>query len=95
MSLCGFLQCLTAADWALAPANLPATRYLGLMSPTILRVRGYRFYFFSRAEARPHVHVQHTTGEAKFWLDPTVEGAQNWGLSKQRLTAALCSGARR
>ena len=59
------------------------------MSPTVLRVRGYRFYLFSREEARPHVHVQHTTGEAKFWLEPTVEVAQNWGLSKQRLTAAL------
>ena len=59
------------------------------MSPTVLRVKGYRFYFFSREENRPHVHVQHTTGEAKFWLDPTIEVAQNWGLSKQRLTAAL------
>ena len=59
------------------------------MSPTVLRVKGYRFYFFSREEKRPHVHVQHNTGEAKLWLDPTIEVAQNWGLSKQRLTAAL------
>ena len=79
-------------DLPLAPATLPATHYLRPMSPTILRVRGYRFYFFSREEARPHVHVQHATGEAKFWLDPTVEVAQNWGLSKQRLTAALRFG---
>jgi len=59
------------------------------MSPTVLRVRGYRFYFFSREEERAHVHVQHATGEAKFWLTPTVELAQNYGLSPQRLTAAL------
>jgi len=59
------------------------------MSPTVLRVRGYRFYFFSREEERPHVHVQHATGEAKFWLAPTVEVAHNYGLSPQRLTAAL------
>ena len=59
------------------------------MSPTVLRVRGYRFYFFSREEARPHVHVQHSTGEAKFWLEATVEVAENFGLSPQRLTAAL------
>lgn len=59
------------------------------MSPTVLRVKGYRFYFFSREEARAHVHVQHATGEAKFWLDPTVAVAQNWGLSPQRLNAAL------
>lgn len=59
------------------------------VSPTVLRVKGYRFYFFSREEVRPHVHVQHSTGEAKIWLEPTIEVAQNWGLSSQRLTAAL------
>jgi hypothetical protein len=59
------------------------------MSPTVLRVRGYRFYFFSREEPQPHVHVQHETGEAKFWLEPTIEVAQNVGLSPQRLVTAL------
>ncbi|MBI4841882.1 MAG: DUF4160 domain-containing protein [candidate division NC10 bacterium] len=47
------------------------------MSPTVLRVRGYRFYFFSREERRPHVHVQHAAGEAKFWLGPAIELGQN------------------
>jgi hypothetical protein len=59
-----------------------------MMSPTVLRVKGYRFDFFSREETRPHVHVQHPAGEAKFWPDPTVEEAQNWDCL-QRLTAAL------
>ena len=59
------------------------------MSPVVLRVRGYRLYFFSREEPRPHVHVQHSTGEAKFWLEPRVELARNYGLSVARLTAAL------
>jgi len=59
------------------------------MSPTVLRVRGYRFFFFSREETRPHVHVQHATGEAKFWLEPTVEVALNFGLTPQRLATAL------
>lgn len=58
------------------------------MSPTVLRVRGYRFYFFSREERRPHVHVQHASGEAKFWLDPQIALARNYGLSAQRLAAA-------
>jgi len=49
------------------------------MSPTVLHVRGYRFYFFSREEARPHVHVQHATGEAKLWLEPTIEVAHFGG----------------
>jgi len=42
------------------------------MSPTVFRERGYRFYFFSREEPRIHVHVQHSDGEAKFWLDPII-----------------------
>ena len=59
------------------------------MSPTILRLRGYRFYFFSREEVRPHVHVQHATGEAKIWLDPQVELAHNWGLTPVRVATAV------
>ena len=58
------------------------------MSPTVLWVRGYRFYFFSREERRPHIHVQHAAGEAKFWLEPQVELARNYGLSSTRLATA-------
>ena len=59
------------------------------MSPTVLRIRGYRFYFFSREEPRLHVHVQHANGEAKFWLEPVVELAANYGLNPTRLNEAL------
>ena len=59
------------------------------MSPTIFRVRGYRFYFFSREESRMHVHVHHESGEAKIWLEPAIAVAQNFGLSPARLAAAL------
>lgn len=55
------------------------------MSPTIFRERGYRFYFFSREESRMHVHVFHSDGEAKFWLEPAIEIAQNFGLSAKEL----------
>ena len=55
------------------------------MSPTILRVRGFRFHFFSREEPRAHVHVQHAEGEAKFWIDPGVELQANYGLKPKRL----------
>lgn len=58
------------------------------MSPTVLRVRGFRFYFFSREEPRMHVHVHHANGEAKFWLEPTVELAANYGLNVTRLNEA-------
>ncbi len=58
------------------------------MSPTVFKARGYRFYFFSREETRPHIHVHHATGEAKFWLDPEIEPARNYGLSPTRLNTA-------
>ena len=56
--------------------------------PTVLRVRGYRFYFFSREESRPHVHVHHATGEAKFWLEPRIELADDYGLGSRRSRVA-------
>ncbi len=55
------------------------------MSPTIFRERGYRFFFFAREETRPHVHVYCTDGEAKFWLEPQLELARNYQLSKVQL----------
>jgi Domain of unknown function (DUF4160) len=58
------------------------------MSPTIFRDGSFRFYFFSREEARMHVHVQCPDGEAKFWLEPTIALAHNQGLSGQQVRAA-------
>lgn len=55
------------------------------MSPTVLRVKGFRFYFFSREERRAHVHVQHAEGEAKFWIEPAVELTANFGLKPKQL----------
>ncbi|MGH7720123.1 MAG: DUF2442 domain-containing protein [Gemmatimonadaceae bacterium] len=54
-----------------------------------MELRRYRFYFFSREESRPHVHVQHATGEAKFWLEPEISLAHNYGLTVQRLATAI------
>ncbi len=59
------------------------------MSPTVLRVGGYRFFFFSREEPRAHVHVQHADGEAKFWLEPEIALAQNYELSPRQVSKAL------
>jgi len=75
---------------ALGAGDLSALRpILACVSPTVLRVRGYRFYFFSREEPRAHVHVQHATGEAKFWLEPRLELAENYRLSPRRVNTAL------
>ena len=36
-----------------------------------------------------HVHVQGERGEAKFWLEPSVDLAQDYGLGPRRITRAL------
>lgn len=51
------------------------------MTPTVFRQEPYRFSFFSREEARMHVHVSHPDGEAKFGLSPQVELALQTGLA--------------
>lgn len=55
------------------------------MSPTVFREKGYRFFFFSREESRMHVHVYCGDGEAKFWLEPYIELANNFRLSRNQL----------
>ena len=36
-----------------------------------------------------HVHVSHGDGKAKFWLEPTIELAQNSGLKPRQIKRAL------
>ena len=55
------------------------------MSPTVFKEEGYRFFFFSREEPRMHVHIYCGDGEAKFWLEPQIELARNYNLSRQQL----------
>lgn len=55
------------------------------MSPTIFQEAGYRFFFFSRKEPRMHVHIHCSIGEAKFWLEPEIELAKNYNLSRKQL----------
>jgi hypothetical protein len=39
--------------------------------PTVLRVKGYRFWFYEADfDEPPHVHVGKEGREAKYWLDP-------------------------
>jgi hypothetical protein len=62
--------------------------YFEDMSPTVLRIQGFRLYLFSREESRLHIHVQHATGEAKFWLTPEVKLAMNHGLKESQIATA-------
>ena len=55
------------------------------MSPTVFKAKGFRFFFFSKEESRKHVHVYCGDGEAKFWLEPSIELADNYGLKRNQL----------
>ena len=58
------------------------------MAPTVLREGPFRLFFFSREEARIHVHVAHLDGEAKFWLTPEISLATHVGLTQKQLNEA-------
>jgi hypothetical protein len=39
--------------------------------PTVLRISGFRFFFYSlEGSEPPHIHVEHGDNIAKFWLEP-------------------------
>ncbi len=59
------------------------------MSPTVFRYKGYRFFFFSREEERIHIHVIHAEGEAKIWLEPTIELNKSVGLNSKQIKEIL------
>jgi hypothetical protein len=43
------------------------------MSPTVLKIKGYRFFFFSNdSNEPPHVHIEFGGRYAKFWLNPIL-----------------------
>lgn len=35
-----------------------------------------------------HVHVRRSNGEAKFWMEPAIERASNYGLTERQLNTA-------
>ncbi len=54
--------------------------------PTALRIGAYRFYFYSYDCGEPrHMHVDRENMSAKFWLDPDVSLAKNYGFKRKEL----------
>jgi hypothetical protein len=54
--------------------------------PVLLRIDGYRFFFYSLENREPpHIHIAHSGRYAKFWLDP-VNLASNRGFRSHELT---------
>jgi len=57
--------------------------------PTVLRVKGYRFFFFSlEGKEPPHIHVEQAERYAKIWLEP-VSIARAKGFRSSELTEFL------
>jgi hypothetical protein len=56
--------------------------------PVILRLHGYRFFFYSN-EGDPlepaHIHVSKASYEAKIWLEPIIALARNDGFNARDL----------
>ena len=41
--------------------------------PTVLRMKGYRFFFFSNENFEPmHIHVEKDNNYAKYWIKPLL-----------------------
>ena len=54
--------------------------------PTILRIQGYRIYFYSHEPNEPpHVHIDREQMSAKFWLEP-VALSRNRGFHLENAT---------
>ncbi len=56
--------------------------------PVVFRYKGYRFFFYSN-EGDPleplHIHVRKGEAIAKFWLEPDVAVAEDYGMSASEL----------
>ena len=57
--------------------------------PTILRILGYRFYFYAmEGNEPPHVHIDKGAGTLKVWLDD-LRVADSEGLKPAEIRTAL------
>lgn len=53
--------------------------------PTVLRINGFRFFFFSNEGKEPvHIHVEKGDCYAKFWLEP-VMNVTNYNFTSKEL----------
>ena len=52
--------------------------------PTVLRIDGYRFFFYSNENNEPaHIHVEKGDAEGKIWLEPSISVAYFEGFNSR------------
>ena len=55
------------------------------MSPKFKEQNGFVFKIFYNEEARIHIHIIKAEKEAKYWLEPDMELAENYGFNNKEL----------
>lgn len=55
------------------------------MSPKFKEENGFVFKIYSNEEERKYVHVIKAENEAKFWLEPNITLANNYGFSDKEI----------
>lgn len=56
------------------------------MSPKFKEINGFVFKIYSNEEKRMHIHVVKAENEAKYWLEPNIELADNFGFNTKELS---------
>ncbi len=57
--------------------------------PTILRIEGFRFFFYSSDKSEPpHIHVERDKNTAKIWIDP-IRLQNSHGFSRTNINRIL------
>ena len=56
------------------------------MSPKFKEINGFVFKIYSNEELRMHIDVVKAENEAKYWLEPDIELAENFGFSSKELS---------
>ncbi len=56
------------------------------MSPKFKEINGFVFKIYSNEEKRMHIHVVKAENEAKYWLEPNIELAENFGFNTKELS---------
>ena len=57
-----------------------------IMSPKFKEINGFVFKIYSNEESRIHIHIVKAENEAKYWLEPDIELAENFGFSSKELS---------
>jgi len=55
-----------------------------ILMPTVLRIDGYRFFFYSNENNEPaHIRVEKGDAEGKIWLEPSISAAYFEGFNSR------------